>query len=76
MGQHPTAGMEAEVARRIRTTRTITLTIPTGRFIKEDGTVLLEGQGVVPDVIVPVTTDSLTHAQDTVLKMPSNTSPD
>jgi C-terminal processing protease CtpA/Prc len=46
MGQHPTAGMEAEVARgEFVLPGAMTLTIPTGRFIKEDGTVLLEGQG-------------------------------
>jgi len=68
IGENPTAGMEAEVARgEFVLPGTITLTIPTGRFIKEDGTVLLEGQGVVPDVTVPVTTDSLTSAQDIVL---------
>ena len=68
MGQHPTAGMEAEVARgEFVLPGAMTLTIPTGRFIKEDGTVLLEGQGVIPDVTVPITRDSLSSSQDVVL---------
>jgi len=68
IGEHPSAGMEAEVARgEFVLPGDITLTIPTGRFIKEDGTVLLEGQGVVPQIRVPTTVESLLSEQDTVL---------
>ena len=46
----------------------ITLTIPTGRFVKADGSVLLEGSGVVPQVTVPITEESLISGEDTVLQ--------
>ena len=69
MGQHPTAGMEAEVARgEFVLPGNITLTIPTGRFVKADGSVLLEGTGIVPQVTVPVTEESLISGEDTVLQ--------
>jgi len=68
IGENPSAGMEAEVARgEFVLPGDITLTIPTGRFIKEDGTVLLEGQGVIPQVQVPTTVESLVSGQDSVL---------
>ena len=69
MGQHPTAGMEAEVARgEFVLPGDITLVIPTGRFVKDDGSILLEGTGVVPQVTVPITVDSLVSGTDTVLQ--------
>jgi C-terminal processing protease CtpA/Prc len=68
IGENPTAGMEAEVARgEFVLPGDITLTIPTGRFIKADGSVLLEGEGVVPQVTVPTTIESLTSGEDAVL---------
>ena len=68
MGQHPSAGMEAEVSRgEFILPGDITLSIPTGRFIKEDGSLLLEGQGVVPQIEIPTTIESLTSDEDTVL---------
>lgn len=69
MGQHPTAGIEAEVARgEFVLPGNITLTIPTGRFVKEDGSILLEGTGVVPQVTVPITIDSFFSDNDPVLQ--------
>lgn len=68
MGVNPTAGIEAEVARgQFVLPGDIELTIPTGRFIKEDGSVLLEGQGVVPQVKIPATVESLISDEDVVL---------
>jgi C-terminal processing protease CtpA/Prc len=45
----------------------ITLTIPTGRFMKPDGTILLEGVGVVPQITIPTTVESLISGEDAVL---------
>ncbi len=68
IGENPTAGMEAEVARgEFVLPGDITLTIPTGRFLKADGTVLLEGVGVVPQITVPTTVESLTSGVDAAL---------
>jgi len=68
MGENPTAGMEAEVARgEFVLPGNITLTIPTGRFMKPDGTILLEGVGVVPQITIPTTVESLISGEDAVL---------
>jgi len=69
MGENPTAGMEAEVARgEFVLPENITLTIPTGRFIKQDGSILLEGVGIVPQVTIPTTIESLTADSDMTLQ--------
>ena len=36
----------------------ITIQFPTGRPVAPDGSVVIEGQGVIPDVLVPVTEQS------------------
>jgi len=68
MGENPTAGMEAEVARgEFVLPEDITLTIPTGRFVKPDGSLLIEGVGVVPTVKLPTTVESLLSEEDIAL---------
>ncbi len=55
MGQTPTAGVEAEVARgQFTMPEGITLRVPTGRFTLPDGSIFLEGVGVQPGVRIPV----------------------
>jgi C-terminal processing protease CtpA/Prc len=41
---------------------------PTGRSITPDGKLVIEGVGVVPDVLVPVTADSALGKVDAVLQ--------
>jgi C-terminal processing protease CtpA/Prc len=55
VGETPTAGVEAEVARgQFEMPEGMSLQIPTGRFVLPDGSIFLEGVGVEPDVVVPV----------------------
>jgi C-terminal processing protease CtpA/Prc len=50
VGQYPTAGVEAEVARgQFELPEGMSLQVPTGRFVLPDGSIFLEGQGVVPE---------------------------
>ena len=69
MGQFPTGGVEAETARGdFKLPAGISLTIPTGRFTLPDGSIFLEGVGVVPDVRIPVDRDSVLSDEDVVLR--------
>ncbi|MEN6436361.1 MAG: S41 family peptidase [Anaerolineaceae bacterium] len=69
MGQYPTGGVEAEVARgQFKLPEGFSLQIPTGRFTLEDGSIFLEGVGVVPDVRIPIDEASVLSTQDTVLQ--------
>ena len=68
MGQFPTAGVEAETARGdFILPEGIEMTIPTGRFTLPDGSIFLEGQGVQPNIQLPVDEESVLSNQDTVL---------
>ena len=65
MGEYPTAGVEAEVARgQIKLPEGLSLQVPTGRFILPDGSIFLEGSGVVPDIDLPITAESVLAAED------------
>jgi C-terminal processing protease CtpA/Prc len=69
VGQYPTAGTEAEVSRgQVELPEGISLQIPTGRFVNPDGSLFLEGRGVVPTVKVPVTAAAVLSSQDVVLQ--------
>ncbi|MBN2046972.1 MAG: hypothetical protein JW750_03925 [Anaerolineaceae bacterium] len=69
MGEFPTAGVEAETARgKFDLPGGISITIPTGRFVLPDGSILLEGQGVEPDIRLEVTAESVLSPTDTVLQ--------
>jgi C-terminal processing protease CtpA/Prc len=69
VGQAPTSGTEADVARGQFTMPTgISLQVPTGRIVLPDGSLFLEGTGVPPTVKVPVDVQSLTSGQDVVLQ--------
>jgi len=56
VGHYPTAGAYGEVGQgQYDLPEALSMQFPTGRPEALDGTVLIEGAGVVPDVLVPVT---------------------
>jgi C-terminal processing protease CtpA/Prc len=69
MGQYPTGGTEAEVARgQFMLPEGFSLQVPTGRFVLPDGSIFLEGKGVQPTQRIPVTAESVLSNQDVVLQ--------
>jgi C-terminal processing protease CtpA/Prc len=69
VGQYPTGGVEAEVARgQFELPEGIKLQFPTGRIVLPDGSIFLEGQGVQPTVRVPIDEQSVLSKDDVVLK--------
>jgi C-terminal processing protease CtpA/Prc len=69
VGNAPSAGMYGEVGRgQYELPADISLQFPTGRPETPDGTLLIEGVGVIPDIFVPITEDSALGQQDTVLQ--------
>jgi C-terminal processing protease CtpA/Prc len=73
VGQRPSAGIEAEVARgQFNLPEGMSFQLPTGRFKLPDGSIFLEGKGVQPTVVVPITAQSLTSGKDTVLDAAEN----
>jgi C-terminal processing protease CtpA/Prc len=68
VGQYPTAGVEAEVARgQFNLPEGFSLQVPTGRFTLPDGSIFLEGQGVPPTLRVPVDETTVFSTDDVVL---------
>jgi C-terminal processing protease CtpA/Prc len=69
VGQYPTGGVEAEVARgQFELPEGIKLQFPTGRIVLPDGSLFLEGKGVQPTVRVPIDEQSVLSKDDVVLK--------
>jgi carboxyl-terminal processing protease len=69
VGQYPTAGIEAEVARgQIKMPEEIGMQFPTGREVLPDGSLFLEGQGVQPVIRVPVDESTVLSSEDVVLE--------
>jgi C-terminal processing protease CtpA/Prc len=69
VGNVPTAGMYGEVGRgQYKMPGDLSLQFPTGRPETMDGKLLIEGVGMVPDIVVPVTYDSVMGSTDTVLQ--------
>ena len=69
MGQFPTAGVEAEVARgKFLLPEGMEFNIPTGRFTLPDGSIFLEGEGVQLSVRIPVNEESVLSGRDVVLE--------
>jgi len=69
VGHYPSAGAFGEVGRgQYRLPANIKLQFPTGRPETMDGKVVIEGTGVIPDVIVPVTSASVLTEEDVVLQ--------
>ena len=68
VGQYPTGGVEAEVARgQFELPEGFSLQIPTGRFTLPDGSIFLEGVGVQPTVRVPIDETTIFASEDIVL---------
>jgi C-terminal processing protease CtpA/Prc len=68
VGQFPSSGTEAEVARgQFILPDGFSLQIPTGRFVLPDGGLFLEGQGVPLTVRVPIDESTVLSAEDVVL---------
>jgi len=69
VGQYPTGGVEAEVARgQFTLPEGLSLQVPTGRFTLPDGSIFLEGQGVPPTLQVPVDEATVFSTEDVVLQ--------
>lgn len=68
IGHFPTAGAYGEVGRgQYDLPAELSLQFPTGRSETPDGKLLIEGVGVVPDILVPVTEESVLGNVDIVL---------
>jgi C-terminal processing protease CtpA/Prc len=68
VGMYPTAGIEAEVLRgQFKLPEGMGFQLPTGRFVNPDGSLFLEGEGVLPDVRVPLTEETLLADDDVEL---------
>jgi len=68
LGHSPSAGAYGEVGRgQYDLPADLSMQFPTGRSESLDGTLLIEGTGVVPDILVPVTKDSALGFVDSVL---------
>lgn len=69
LGQYPTAGVEAEVARgQYLLPEGMSMQIPTGRFTLPDGSLFLEGQGVQPTERIEITEEFVLAPGDPVLE--------
>jgi len=69
IGHYPTAGAFGEVGRgQYDMPGEISMQLPTGRPVKADGELHIEGTGVIPDILVPVTIESATGQVDAVLQ--------
>ncbi|MFN2196692.1 MAG: S41 family peptidase [Anaerolineales bacterium] len=68
VGHSGTAGAFGEVGRgQYKLPGEVTMQFPTGRSETPDGQLVLEGTGVIPDILVPITFDSVMGTTDTVL---------
>jgi C-terminal processing protease CtpA/Prc len=69
VGHAPTAGAFGEVGRgQYNLPGELSLQFPTGRPETPEGDLLIEGRGIEPDVLVPVTRDSALGRVDAVLQ--------
>ena len=69
IGMTPTSGTEAEVSRgQIDLPESLSMQIPTGRFLNPDGSLFLEGTGVQPTLRVPVNPQTVLSSDDVVLQ--------
>jgi C-terminal processing protease CtpA/Prc len=69
VGQFPTGGVEAEVARgQFNLPEGFSLQVPTGRFTLADGSIFLEGSGVQPTLRIPVDETNIYRTDDFVLE--------
>ena len=70
VGHTPTAGAYGEVGRgQYDLPAELSMQFPTGRSETLDGELVIEGSGVVPDILVPVSEESALGIVDTVLEV-------
>jgi C-terminal processing protease CtpA/Prc len=68
IGHFPTAGAFGEVGRgQYELPGDYSMQFPTGRPETLDGELLIEGTGVIPDILVPITEAGALGLEDTVL---------
>jgi C-terminal processing protease CtpA/Prc len=68
VGQYPTAGVEAEVARgQFMLPEGFSFQAPTGRFTLPNGSIFLEGSGVKPTKLIPIDEKNALSSEDVVL---------
>jgi C-terminal processing protease CtpA/Prc len=73
VGHEPTAGVEAEVSEgQFNLPEDIWMQFPTGRMVREDGSLFLEGAGVAPTLRVPLDERALLADTDVVLEAAEN----
>jgi C-terminal processing protease CtpA/Prc len=69
IGHYPTAGAFGEVGRgQYLLPDDLSMQFPTGRPLSPQGDVVIEGQGVKPDILVPVTEESASGQSDVILE--------
>jgi len=70
LGNYPTAGAFGEVGRgQYQLPDDLSIQFPTGRPESTDGTIVIEGVGINPDILVPVTLESTLGQVDSVLEV-------
>jgi C-terminal processing protease CtpA/Prc len=68
VGHYPSAGAYGGVGRgQVSLPDDLELQFPTTRSTTPDGDIIIEGVGIVPDVTVPVTEESVLGEEDAVL---------
>lgn len=69
VGHYPSAGAFGEVGQgQYQLPGDLNMQFPTGRSVTPDGEIVIEGSGVAPDIVVPVTEDSALGRADAVLQ--------
>jgi carboxyl-terminal processing protease len=69
VGHYPSAGAYGEVGQgQYNLPDELTMQFPTGRYETPEGDLAIEGVGVIPDITVPVTTESALGQVDAVLQ--------
>jgi C-terminal processing protease CtpA/Prc len=68
VGHYPTAGAFGEVGRgQYEMPDDLSMQFPTGRPVGPDGEIIIEGTGIIPDILVPITEESALGLEDTIL---------
>jgi C-terminal processing protease CtpA/Prc len=69
IGHYPTAGAFGAVERgQVELPDGLVMQFPTTKIVTPEGEVIIEGMGVAPDIVVPVTEESALGLRDTVLE--------
>ena len=69
VGNYPTAGAFGEVGLgQYKLPDDFSMQFPTGRSVTPNGEIVIEGIGIIPDITVPITLESIQGQVDTVLE--------